>query len=108
MLTYFAASNIYPDPGETLFMCENMEQSCFFCAKKRGSSGSKSVRVSPPPQLCPGQHFPVHSTQNYYVRIWTKVGSSGSLQTKAALPQPSGAKKTECKIQSKREQRNDK
>lgn len=108
MLTDFAASNIHPDPGKILFLCENMEQSWFTCAKKRGSSGSKSERVSLPPQLCTGQHFPVHSTQNYYVRIWTKVGSSGSLKTKAALPQPSVAKKAECKIQSKRERRNDK
>lgn len=109
MLTDFAASNIYPDPGKTLFLCENKDNRVvFFVPKKGGSSGSKSERVSLPPQLCTGQHFPVHSIQNYYVRIWTKVGSSGSLQTKAALPQPSVAKKAECKIQSKREQRNDK
>lgn len=73
---------------------------------KRGSSGSKSERVSLPPQLWTGQHFPVHSTQNHYVRIWTKVGSSGSFRTKAPLPQPSVAKKAECKIQSGPEQLN--
>lgn len=91
----------------TVSVLEYGTESVFLC-QKGDSSGSKCERVSLPPQLCTGQHFPVHSTQNYYVRIGTKVGSSGSFKTKAALPKPSVANRAECKIQSKREQRNDK